>query len=300
MNAGERGDESGIVDIADNNTPNHDAPVLNDDVEDGADDVVIFAEDVDPGFDDDPMIIANLDIDEDDWDGSLDEAADTEPEVVKPTKIKRGVQLDYMCAINDQLKVEVQDKTKAFEKKWLIEHLANNDGWVRKEQAQSIIKYLKSSDRSPSTNKDVAVIWKPSNKLYYRDIKAWLPEILLPGGCPPFCPTCKSNSHVSRRAFHSNHIGRTISSLIQNYHVLTCQYQCGRCEEKKKELERAATAAAAATNEAPTKVDYKYTFMGWDPDSVPLTAYGCGDQSCASDVESRSRQDIVGYYACRV
>ena len=138
----ERGEELGIGDVADDNTPNHDAPVLNDDVEDEADDVVIFAEDVDPGFDDDPMIIANLDIDEDDWDGSLDEAADAEPEVVQPTKMKRGVQLDYMRAINHRLKVEVQDKTKALEKKWLIEHLANNDGWVRKEQARSIIKSL--------------------------------------------------------------------------------------------------------------------------------------------------------------
>eukprot|EP00956_Cyclotella_meneghiniana_P039395 scaffold171059_cov23-Cyclotella_meneghiniana.AAC.1 len=132
-----------------------------------------------------------------------------------------------MRAINDRLKAEVKDRTKALEKKWLIEHLVNNDGWVRKEQAKSIIKDLKSSDRSPSTNKHVSVAWKPSNKLYYRDIKIWLPEILLTGHCYPFCPTCKRNSHVSRRAFHSNNIGRTIIGLKQNYHVLTCQYECG-------------------------------------------------------------------------
>ena len=187
-----------------------DAPTTNDDVAtlddaqpEGDEDIVIFAEEIDAGSEEDPMIVANLDIDGDSWDGLLDQSAEAEPEVIEPRKMKRGVHLDYMRAVNDRLKIEAKDKTKAFEKQWLIEHLMSNDGWIRKEYAKTMIKYLKSSERSPSTYKDATVTWKAQNKLYYRDIKVWLPDILLPGGCSPFCPTCKSNSHVSRRAYHS-------------------------------------------------------------------------------------------------
>eukprot|EP00956_Cyclotella_meneghiniana_P003609 scaffold4428_cov57-Cyclotella_meneghiniana.AAC.1 len=264
--------------IGDDATGSDEVLMRNDPEPEVADDIITFTEEIDPGVDMDPMIVADLDVDDDDSCGALDEAAEPEPEVVEPTKLKRGVQLDYMRAINDRLWAEVRDKTKAFEPKWLIEHLKHNDGWVRKEQAKSIIQMLKSKNQSESTFKDATVSWSLQNKLYYRDIKVWLPDILMLGGFAPFCPTCKCNSHVSIRACHSNHIGRLIIGLTQNYHVLTVQYKCGQCEEKKKQLVREAIATAAATGEPQPKVKYQYTFMGWDPESLPLTAYGCGDE----------------------
>eukprot|EP00956_Cyclotella_meneghiniana_P034536 scaffold105890_cov72-Cyclotella_meneghiniana.AAC.1 len=95
-NVGERGDEAELIGDAttDSNIANNDDVVTFDVAEEeGADDVALFVEDIDAGNDEDPMIIANLDIDDDSWDGVLDEEADAEPEVVEPKKIKRGVQL---------------------------------------------------------------------------------------------------------------------------------------------------------------------------------------------------------------
>ena len=168
--------------IRQDSTANNDVAELDDAEPEEADEIIIFTEDIDAGVDVDPMIVANLDVDDQDYCDVLDEAAEAEPEVVEPTKLKRGVQQDYMRAINDRLWVEVKDKTKAFEKQWLIEHLKNNDGWVRKEQAKSIIQMLTSKKQSPSTYKDATASWRSQNKLYYRDIKVWLPDILMLGG----------------------------------------------------------------------------------------------------------------------
>ena len=69
-----------------------------------------------------------------------------------------------------------------------------------------------------------------------------------------------------------------IIGVTHNYYILTCQYKCKRCKDKKDQLQRQANATAAAAGEAAVQVKLKSTFMGWDPVSVPLTAYGCGDQ----------------------
>jgi hypothetical protein len=71
------------------------------------DDVVIFSEDADAGFDDDPAIIANLDIDDDVGD-DLDEGAEAEAANVEPEKLKRGVQNDYMRAIQERPKSDTR------------------------------------------------------------------------------------------------------------------------------------------------------------------------------------------------
>jgi hypothetical protein len=41
------------------------------------------------------------------------------------------------------------------------------------------------------------------------------------------------------------------------------------CEQKRKELKDSDPTEAAKL---------QYTFMGWDPKSLPLTAHGCGDE----------------------
>jgi hypothetical protein len=237
---------------------------------------VTFSEDVDAGcVDDDPLIFANLDIDEDECDG-LDAEVEAEPDKSTPVKIKRGIQRDYMRAIQDRLKIEVAGKTKALEKTWLLDYLQTNDGWIRKEQALSFFKKLNSPKQSPSTYSDTNIRWHNQNKFYYRDIKVWLPDILLMGGCCPVCPTCKSDRHVTRHGFNSNHIGREmkIVGLTENYFILTCRYKCSSCHDKRKDLEK----TTHADNDEATHSRLKYTFMGWDPESLPLTAFGAGDE----------------------
>jgi hypothetical protein len=192
------------------------------------DEIVIFSEDVDAGSDEnDPVISANLDIDEEAYSNDeLDEEAEAEADNAPPTKVKHGVHLDYMRAIQDRVKKEVAGKTKGFEMTWLLNHLKINDGWVRKEQAQNTIRMLTSSKHSPSTCTDAKIKWRNQDRAYYRDIKVWLPDILLLGGCHPFCPTCKSNNNVSRHGFNKNHVGRVIIGLTENYYIMTCRYIC--------------------------------------------------------------------------
>ena len=114
------------------------------------DGIVTFSvEDIDAGrIDDVPLVVANLDIDEDVCYGlDVEEDAD----VTVPTKLKPGVHLNYMRSINDCLKVELQNKTKGLERKWLLDHLKTNDGWIRKEKATSMIQRMRSKKQSRST-----------------------------------------------------------------------------------------------------------------------------------------------------
>jgi hypothetical protein len=237
------------------------------------DGIITFSEEIDAGCaDEDPSIVANLDIDEDAAD-DLDEGAEAEPDNQAPSKLKCGVQATFMIHIQERLKKEIANKTKALERKWLLDHLKMNDGWIRKEQAESMIRSLTSSRQSPSTCNDATIKWAKYNRPYYKDIKVWLPDLLLLGGCTPCCPSCKSDSHVVRHGFNTNHIGREVIGLTENYYILTCRYKCKSCEQKKRELLQAAIA-----EESPVPVKLKYTFMGWDAESLPLTALGAGDE----------------------
>ena len=51
---------------------------------------------------------------------------------------------------------------------------------------------------------------------------------------------------------------------------MTRRYKCNGCEAKKSELLKSLKGGE--------KVKLKYTFMDWDPESLPLMAYGCGDE----------------------
>ena len=116
--------------------------------EDEDEGVVTFTDLVDPGCDeDDPNIVANLDIDENLPD-DIDDGAEAEPVNAPVLKWKRGVHQDYMRVFNDRLKIEVSNKTKGLETKWLLDHLNANGGWVKKEQAESVIQQLRSPRKS--------------------------------------------------------------------------------------------------------------------------------------------------------
>ena len=244
--------------------------------DDGA---VLFTDEVDAGCDeDDPNIAANLDVDEDELNDDLDEGAEAEPANEPARKWKHGVHQDYMRALHDRLKIEVASNTKGLETQWLLTHLKENGGWIRKEQAERMIQHLRSSKKSPRTYSEVKIKWQKQNKPYYRDVYVYIPDILGLGACRPCCPSCKSDRAVSRHGFNANHIGRLVVGLTENYYVLTCRYICTSCQERRRNQVRAVVDAVNAGVEVPSSEKLKYTFMGWDPESTPLTAYGCGDE----------------------
>ena len=94
-------------------------------------------------------------------------------------------------------------------------------------------------------------------------------------GSMPFCPTCKRNTHVKSHGFNSNHIGRLIIGLKQNYYIITQRYKCLSCEARKKELQNELQRNDPQTKE---KVKLKYTFMVWDHDSLPLQLHDRRDE----------------------
>lgn len=91
----------------------------------------------------------------------------------------------------------------------------------------------------------------------------------------PFCPTCKSDEHVKSHGFNSKHIGRQIVGLTENYYIITKRYKCTACEKTKNEMQKEADKNHPGAN---IKIKHKYTFMGWDPESLPLMADGRGDE----------------------
>ena len=235
--------------------------------------VIIFSEVIDDGRDEVAVkYVANLDVDDcegDDLDDEIEAEADDDKVAKKPRPTKRGIQQDYMRAIHDRLKCESGEKTNGLEAKWMLTYLKENNWWVRKEHALQIVQKLKSKQHSPSTYKNVSIL--KHNKAYYRDILVWIPDMMWGGICKPPCPTCKSDKDVSSWGFNSDHVARLVIGLKENYYVMTRRYKCSGCEKRKLELEK-----GLQTGE---KVKLpKYTFMGWDPKSLPLMAFGCGDE----------------------
>ena len=148
--------------------PDTQLPSDNED-QDANDNVIVLSESVDDGRGKTDEFVANLDV-EDGEGAELDDEADAEDDESTPTNTKRaarkrGIQQDYMRAVQNRLKCEVAKKTKGLEASWLLDHLKENDWWIRKEHALAIVKKLKSEKRSPSTyqNADIG----KHNPAYY-------------------------------------------------------------------------------------------------------------------------------------
>ena len=175
------------------------------------DGVVTFTDLVDPGCDeDDPNIVANLDIDEDSSD-IIDDGAEAEPVNAPVLKWKRGVHQDYMRALNDCLKIETSSQTKGLEAKWLLNHLKANGGWVKKEQAESVIQQLRSPRKSPSTYSEVNIKWQNQNRFYYRDVFVYIPDIL---NLPPTKSICANQWALTCHFYRSQQKRRINFSQI--------------------------------------------------------------------------------------
>ena len=83
---------------------------------------------------------------------------------------------------------------------------------------------------------------------------------------------------MSTKGFNSNHIGRLIIGSHENYYILTRRYKCWSCEEIYRELVKTKEKEAYENGRETEIVKYKFNFMGWDADSLPLTANGRGDE----------------------
>jgi len=124
---------------------NPDTQLPNED-QDVNDNVIVLSESVDDGRGKTDDFVANLDV-EDGEGAELDDEADAEDDESTPTNTKRaarkrGIQQDYMRAVHNRLKCEVAKKTKGLEASWLLDHLKENDWWVRKEHSLAIVKQL--------------------------------------------------------------------------------------------------------------------------------------------------------------
>lgn len=225
----------------------------------------VFSEEVEYRADDDAEeIAANLNMPEG-GNGELDDEINAEPDdTPAPTKLDVGIQQEYLRAVHDGLRAQVREDWPALKSKWMLDHLKDNDFWIKKEQALSIARKLKRDGAELDLH----------HPAYYRSIKFWIPEMMY-DGCMPFCPTCKSDEHVKSHGFNSKHIGRQIVGLTENYYIITKRYKCTACEKTKNEMQKEADKNHPGAN---IKIKHKYTFMGWDPESLPLMADGRGDE----------------------
>ena len=66
--------------------------------------------------------------------------------------------------------------------------------------------------------------------------------------------------------------------MKETYYVVTRRYICRDCEDTKSELVKEMEQQAKDSNGEIEEVNFKYTFMGWDSDMLPLLKYGLGDE----------------------
>ena len=157
----------------------------------------------------------------------------------------------------------------ALEKKWLIAYLQAHDWWIRRYDAKSICKQLGIDFQEGS---------------YYRDVKIWLPDVQWGKDCTPVCPNCDTNCNVSFHAWRSNHYGRKIIGMKENYFTLSRRYKCSKCYEDhikwKSDMQRVATEQGAriefvGDEQAQSK---NYTFMAWNSRSLQMMPYAYGEK----------------------
>lgn len=205
-------------------------------------------------------VTANLDIDEDEIEGVLCyEYWTSDNETL-------GVQQEYVKHIQLRLREEVKENNKSTNL-WLLEHLKANDWWIRKVHAPMISKKLGLPK---------------SYNAYHRDVYVWLPDVRwVDINCMPCCPTCNSNENVGNNGFHSNHFGRLIVGLKENYYAISRSYCCYSCMRRSKDVEAAVDQAFDEDEHISVEkmVDtIQYTFMGWDNHSLPLFPLGRGSE----------------------
>jgi hypothetical protein len=82
---------------------------------------------------------------------------------------------------------------------------------------------------------------------------------------------------VKRHGSNNNHIGYTIVDLTENYVIITCHYKWAGHEAKNIGIELIMGEESKNSNsDEKQNLKLKYTFMGWDSQSLPPIA--CEDE----------------------
>eukprot|EP00956_Cyclotella_meneghiniana_P017776 scaffold29226_cov58-Cyclotella_meneghiniana.AAC.5 len=240
----------------------------NDEVEmSDVDDDIINNEEVEvvPALD----VNANLDMNDEDIDNErmMESTDDNEPCLQQGEN--KGVQQEYVKAVQLRLRDEVNTQSTKCKDKWLVRHLTANGWWIRKENAPCIAKKLNL---------------KISYAAYYRDVYVWLPDIRWDNdetNCMPCCPSCKSNEHVGNNGFRDNHFGRLIIGVKENYYTISRRYICYACQQKSKEADAAIDQAFHGNEDVSieqTVNKIQYSFMGWNSESLSRLPLGRGSE----------------------
>ncbi|KAL7538489.1 LOW QUALITY PROTEIN: hypothetical protein ACHAXR_008584 [Thalassiosira sp. AJA248-18] len=93
-------------------------------------------------------------------------------------------------------------------------------------------------------------------------------------------PHLQDQKDVAVHGFRDNHFGRLVVGLEENYYVISRRYLCKCCRDEKEKLKKSVETFATQSDVdvSVENVKVKYTFMGWDMQSMPLFADGRGDQ----------------------
>jgi hypothetical protein len=208
-------------------------------------------------------IIVNLDVGDDENPSDYYDSGDGDHEKFEEGK-PLGVQQAVNKVVTERLKEEVKERNKSTDT-WLLNHLRENDWWIRKEHARKFAKKLGVKAEHPA---------------YYRDIYVWLPDIKYGQEFRPCCPSCKSNNGVGNNGFRKNHFGRLIVGMKSTYYTITRRYRCYDCEKKNNDL-CGATALEEVCEENGVNIERRvdkvqYSFMGWDKRIMHLYPNGIG------------------------
>eukprot|EP00986_Skeletonema_menzelii_P017125 scaffold17631_cov148-Skeletonema_menzelii.AAC.1 len=211
-----------------------------------------------------------------------------------------GIQQQYVAAVQRQVQSEVS-KDSNINNHWLLQHLKQNDWWLRKENYLWFIKnYNKTREKEDQLD--------AAYKAYYRDVNVWLPDVRWKtpdNRFMPCCPTCKTSTRVGPHCFRDNHAGRVIVGQTETYYTVSRRYICHECEGQTKQAKEQFEAAAKEKNLIANVEldDSKYTFMGWDQTSLTLLPYNKGSKFPAfltwragvdKTIITTLRQDVAG------
>jgi len=141
-------------------------------------------------------VIANLDVGDDEHPGDCYDNTDGDHEKVEKGE-SIGVQQAVNKVITERLAEEVRENNTSADT-WLLNHLRENEWWIRKEHAHRFAARL-------------GVAKQPL--AFYRDIFVWLPDIKYGRAFMPCCPNCKSNTRFGNIGFRKNHFGRLIFGM---------------------------------------------------------------------------------------
>jgi hypothetical protein len=172
----------------------------------------------------------NEPFEEDDEDGM--EYASDDDENNKTNDDEGSVMYQLLFFIRNRIKLESNTK-KHVEYRWLLEHLHQNEFWIRKESAPHISKKLGLGTQLNG---------------YYRDIKVWLPDEEF--NIMPICPSCQTNDNIGVHGYNKKTIARRVIGIKLQYYIMSRRYICHSCQRVQN-------------SQKP-----KYTFMGYNERAV--------------------------------